>query len=74
MHAPVIDQPRVYGPDLLRAFACLLVLFCHLAQRVNFANADASLQWLQPLANGGNYGVVIFFVLSGFLLSWPRWR
>jgi peptidoglycan/LPS O-acetylase OafA/YrhL len=62
------------GADFFRFSGCMIVLFGHLAQRIDFVAAQPSLLWLKPLADGASYGVVIFFVLSGFLLSQPFWR
>lgn len=51
--------------DLVRATAALLVLFYH-ASGGEFGGA-----WLQPaFAHTGTPGVIIFFVLSGFVISW----
>lgn len=76
---PIISSPQahnlLYGADLARVMGCMMVLFCHLTQRINFFQAGPELKWMAPIAdNFGNYGVVIFFVLSGFLLSRPFWR
>jgi peptidoglycan/LPS O-acetylase OafA/YrhL len=51
--------------DLLRAAAGLLVLFYH-ASNNEFGGA-----WLQrTFSHTGTPGVIIFFVLSGFVISW----
>ncbi|MDE7539031.1 acyltransferase family protein [Gluconobacter sphaericus] len=59
-------RERIAGPDLVRTVAILDVLICH----------DGSLfcaWWHQPLpfhlAVLGFYGVMLFFVLSGFLIG-----
>ncbi len=52
--------------DLVRATAALLVLFYHAATNNELGGA-----WLLPLfAHTGTPGVVIFFVLSGFVITW----
>jgi peptidoglycan/LPS O-acetylase OafA/YrhL len=51
--------------DLVRAVAALLVLFYH-ASNNEFGGA-----WLQrAFGHTGTPGVIIFFVLSGFVISW----
>jgi peptidoglycan/LPS O-acetylase OafA/YrhL len=58
------DKPlRLHSLDGLRAISILLVLVGHVAGTVN---APA---WLTPLHNLGNFGVKIFFVISGFLIT-----
>lgn len=63
---------RLYGADFIRASACLIVLFHHLAQRIDYQSALGNDAWL-VFNNGGGFGVGLFFVLSGFLLSLPFW-
>jgi peptidoglycan/LPS O-acetylase OafA/YrhL len=58
------DEPlRLHSLDGLRAISILLVLIGHLAGTVD---APAL---LTPLHNLGNFGVKIFFVISGFLIT-----
>ena len=60
----------------MRAVACLMVMFHHLAQRLN-PDAPGLPMWIQKVhycAMRGEVGVSIFFVLSGCLLSMPFWR
>lgn len=67
------QQDRVAGADFLRATACLLVLIHHLILRIDLNKTEA----LQPTLTAlrfGNFGVSIFFILSGFLLALPFWR
>ncbi len=64
---------RLHGADFVRASACMIVLFHHLAQRINF-NSRLGSDVMQALSNGGGLGVGMFFVLSGFLLSLPFWK
>ena len=66
-------ERRLDGADFTRAAACLIVLFHHLAQKINFRSPLGEPDIAQVLANGGGFGVGIFFVLSGFLLSRPFW-
>ncbi len=52
--------------DLVRATAALLVLFYHAATNIELGGA-----WLRPaFAHTGTPGVIIFFVLSGFVITW----
>ena len=65
---------RLLGADFVRASACLIVLFHHLTQRIDFRSPLGDPDIAQVLANGGTFGVGIFFVLSGFLLARPFWQ
>ncbi|MFT4182241.1 MAG: acyltransferase family protein, partial [Rhizobium sp.] len=58
----------------MRAIACLMVLVHHLALRMDLHHVPGDLAMPFYLARYGNYGVSVFFVLSGFLLSRPFWR
>lgn len=71
-----MDDTRLTGLDLVRATACLLVLFHHLFQRLSFASVSGS-AWADAqvfFTGTGAFGVGIFFMLSGFLLARPYWR
>lgn len=58
----ITGAPRVFGLDLMRAMAILLVVFSH--------NADSLRYWLHTTpASSGIDGVDLFFVLSGFLIG-----
>src|SRR5690606_31943959 len=65
---------RLTGADGLRAFAALWVVFSHLYQRLDLRAQTAWLQDFQVLMMKGAFGVSIFFVLSGMLLSFPFWK
>jgi peptidoglycan/LPS O-acetylase OafA/YrhL len=62
------------GADFLRAAACLIVLFHHLALRLSTGEISPALQVFRTFAHNGTFGVAIFFVLSGFLLARPFWQ
>ena len=64
---------HIPGLDGLRAVAALAVFGVHFNQTVRF---DATLgpADISRLLENGEYGVSLFFSLSGFLLSLPLWR
>ena len=73
-----ISHERLPSLDALRGMASLVVVVSHcylLIPEARRATLDAS--WasylLLPLYNG-SAAVVVFFVLSGFVLSLPSWR
>jgi peptidoglycan/LPS O-acetylase OafA/YrhL len=57
----------------MRAAACLLVLAHHLVLRIDITQASPGVQSALVIARFGNFGVAIFFVLSGYLLARPFW-
>ena len=65
---------RLDGLDGLRALACAMVVFHHIGLQTDMSAVGTSLRWLGAFAARGGYGVVFFFVLSGFLLSLPFWK
>ena len=62
-------EERSAGLDLLRVLACLLVVAFHLRTvlQVDFGP-------LNPIVQGGDSGVFVFFALSGYLLYRPFLR
>ncbi len=64
------SESRIVELDSLRGLAACVVIFCHL--RAPFT--VASPRWfLTPVFNG-HVSVILFFVLSGYVLSLPFWR
>jgi peptidoglycan/LPS O-acetylase OafA/YrhL len=57
---------RSAGLDLLRAIACAIVVAFHLHTVVGVGFGP-----LDPIVDGGDHGVYIFFALSGYLLYRP---
>lgn len=68
-----LSSTRFTGADGVRAIACLSVILHHLSQRLAMPAQEKWLQEVQSVALLGNSGVSLFFVLSGFLLSFPFW-
>lgn len=68
------EERRLAGADFLRAMACLLVLVHHLTLRMNMYKAPEDMAAALNILRFGNFGVAVFFVLSGFLLAHPFWR
>ncbi|HTV70084.1 MAG TPA: acyltransferase [Rhizobiaceae bacterium] len=68
------SDDRLLGADFMRAAACLVVLFHHLAQRLDQGEIATPLEIFRIFSSNGTFGVAIFFVLSGFLLARPFWR
>jgi peptidoglycan/LPS O-acetylase OafA/YrhL len=62
------------GLDGIRAIACLAVIFHHIAQKLSAQIQPALIREIDAFLLMGNSGVSIFFVLSGFLLSYPFWK
>lgn len=67
------DTGRLFGADFMRAAACLVVLFHHLAQRLDQGEIAPALEVFRTFSSNGTFGVAVFFVLSGFLLARPFW-
>jgi peptidoglycan/LPS O-acetylase OafA/YrhL len=70
---PPSTTPRVAGIDLLRGLCILSVILLHQDIRVPFKLSALGAHLSQPVLNtvfrNGYYGVIIFFVISGFLIS-----
>lgn len=74
-----IDPPnsRFRALDSLRGLAALLVVYTHICQVVPAAPSPLNPYLALPslaLSEAGPFAVMIFFVLSGFVLSLPNWR
>lgn len=66
MNTEVVKKERIFGLDVLRAIAILLVLFSHTTL---LWSADENNSIIQIIQFFGTIGVDIFFVLSGFLIG-----
>ncbi len=62
------------GADGIRAAAALAVIFSHIYQRLTLPMQAEWYQQVQVVFLKGAFGVSIFFVLSGMLLSYPFWK
>ena len=60
------SSPRLPGLDGLRAIAVALVVFHHLCSQGTLASWPR----LAAALKHGSFGVQVFFVLSGFLITW----
>lgn len=80
-HHDLMQTTRNHRIDMLRGIAILLVLFHHfnISYRLEGTWLAAAFGWpaVQAVARNGNYGVVIFFAISGFLITsnvFHRWQ
>lgn len=58
--------------DGLRGIAILMVVACHLIYENR--TPYPFITFLYKMISSGSNGVTLFFVLSGFLISWPFWK
>lgn len=65
---------KITGADGVRALACLMVIFHHIFQRLSTPDLPLWAQQVQKFFITGSSGVSFFFVLSGYLLSFPFWN
>ena len=72
-HAFKSNQGYISGLDGLRALAALSVFCVHFNQVVRLEYFWGPFDLYRLLANG-EYGVSLFFSLSGFLLAMPFWK
>lgn len=65
---------RLHEFDALRGIAAVSVVFAHLLNYIPAAWGNPYAHWSAPLwsfAANGQFGVLIFFAISGFVLSYP---
>jgi peptidoglycan/LPS O-acetylase OafA/YrhL len=65
---------RLGGADGIRAIACLMVVVAHMGVRLCKDVQPDSIKNISLLFGTFASGVCVFFVLSGFLLSYPFWE
>lgn len=65
---PESTQKHYTELDGVRAIAALMVMFLHFFQKWD-RSSSALIAYLSKIANLGQSGVVLFFVLSGFLIT-----
>jgi peptidoglycan/LPS O-acetylase OafA/YrhL len=63
------ETSRIPELDGLRGIAILLVVACHYVGSAAFQTPSSFYSWLSRFAILGEYGVDLFFVLSGFLIG-----
>jgi peptidoglycan/LPS O-acetylase OafA/YrhL len=71
---PIVDGRTRSAPiDFLRGVAIFAVLLLHFSLTYRLVDSPLSLflpeKWLRAAIENGNYGVTIFFVISGFLIT-----
>jgi peptidoglycan/LPS O-acetylase OafA/YrhL len=66
MNKPIVKNHFVVI-DTLRGIAALLVVIVHISMRL-----DRS--WLTNIASYSQYGVIIFFVISGFIIPYSLYK
>lgn len=64
----VQPEPRYWILDLLRYAASVLVAICHWRLETDIFRAQ-ELCFLDAIAKAGNFGVEVFFTISGFVIS-----
>jgi peptidoglycan/LPS O-acetylase OafA/YrhL len=69
-----MDRQRQSGLDFIRVLACLLVVCSHLSGRLIASELSGAKAIMFDILSHGEFGVCIFFVLSGFLLALPFWQ
>jgi peptidoglycan/LPS O-acetylase OafA/YrhL len=72
VHKPLLEDKRIYFPNLngLRFIAALLVIIHHTEQIKSISNLSNYYSEYSSIRLLGKLGVVLFFVLSGFLITY----
>ena len=60
---------RNSGIDLLRGLSILLVILLHCSIHMSLTSHALPQNWFNIIFRSGYYGVIIFFVISGFLIT-----
>lgn len=66
---PINNQARNDGIDFLRGISILAVILLHCQIKMPFEHSILPLQLSTIILRSGYYGVIIFFVISGFLIT-----
>jgi peptidoglycan/LPS O-acetylase OafA/YrhL len=64
-------EPHIAALDGLRAVAVTAVFFVHYGAGNH--SSSAALRFIAQLSSFGTYGVTLFFLLSGFLITGILW-
>jgi len=70
---PATPSKKLYGIQVLRAVAAALVVCSHLEKEIPPGNGGA-LEFLQGIRIAGQFGVDIFFIISGFIMIYVTRR
>ena len=63
-------QRRIPSLDGIRTLAVALVCLCHAVNHPGISFGILSGTWIEPMSReGGRFGVLLFFVLSGYLIT-----
>ena len=69
----MINLDRNYKIDLMKGIAILVVMLLHFQGRFNLQFSGIKIDYLKKflliIFNNGHYGVVVFFAISGFLIT-----
>ena len=65
-----IKSPRNLGIDALRGFAAIAVMLYHFVGYFKISGVEPQFgKWIVDIASHGKLGVIVFFVLSGYVIA-----